>query len=707
MSEAQAFEPLQADLLQGLLAPPETQPPQQALGGGQEFASSKPVARIYIDSNLPQIDRLFDYLVPAQLDEAARPGVRVRVTFHGAQVTGWIRERVETSDSAVRLLPIRELISPLSLVSPEVFELAEALAQRTASLVSDTLRLALPQRVVSAEAPYILRPSKEAQPLEAPLPEPDQDFEPKPDFSAFDSYQNGPEFCQDLLEGAAARAVMMALPDHRGRGWEHLLATVLVATASTGRGALAVVPDYKSLDRLQEALEKLVPRKSFARLTSQDSPSDRYQEFLRVRRGQVRIVIGTRSAAYAPLANLGLVACWDDSDSNLVERKAPYSQIRDVLLVRAEQAGAAALLMAYTVSSESVRLLRTGWASFIAADRAQIRAATPRIMPTGDDYQLARDPLAALARIPSLAFETAQSALKEGPVLIQVARAGYLPALSCQRCYMPARCSLCRGPLGLPRGESLPQCGWCGHLVSVWACQDCGYDRWRTSLPGALRTAEELGKSFPGVQVISSSGENVKTRVGPEPALVVATPGAEPQAEGGYVAALLLDADRMLFFDSLRAPETALRRWLNAAALVRPFHQGGRVVITASQSAALEALIRWDPARFALWELGEREELGLPPAVRTAALTGSQRGVELFLSQLKLEDSVRVSGPVALADPEGFYEGEESDLYRAILFFSYGQAASVTRQLRAVRASLAAKNMGEPIQIRCDGLDIL
>ena len=442
----------------------------------------------------------------------------------------------------------------------------------------------------------------------------------------------------------------------------------------------------------------------------------------------VPIVIGTRAAAYAPVANLGLVVCWDDGDSSLVERRSPYCHARDVLLLRAQATDAAALFAGYAMSSESARLVRTRWASHVRAPRATVHEFSPRIFSTGNDYQLARDPLAAVARIPRLAFERARVALQHGPVLVQVARSGYVPSFSCQRCRMPARCNTCRGPLSLAVGASVPSCSWCGRLAQQWRCAECGYDQWRSGTVGALRTAEELGRAFRGVPVISSAGDHVRASVGAEPVLVVATPGAEPVAFGGYAAALLLDADSMLRFDSLRAPEAALRRWFNAAALVRSAAQGGVVVTTASPSPVEQALVRWDPTWFALYELDERSQIGLPPAVRTAAITGTEDDVQAFLAELNLPKGVRVTGPVPLdedyfahqsAGVESGGEGDISELspsgtedavpgdWRAILFFSYAQAPQVTHELRSVRAALSALKRVGAVQVRCDGLDVV
>ena len=520
---------------------------------------------------------------------------------------------------------------------------------------------------------------------------------------------------------------MTVLPGHLEHTWADVLATALAAAAASGRGAIAVVPTAKNLDLLEAALAERLPADSFVRLSSDSTPHTRYHGFVKVRLGQVPVVIGTRAAAYAPVANLGLVVCWDDGDSSLVEQRAPYCHARDVLLLRASAENTAALFAGFSMSSEAARLVRTRWASHVRAPRALVRDYSPRIFSTGSEFELARDPLAAMARIPHLAFEHARRALARGPVLVQVARSGYIPSFSCERCRMPARCGECSGPLSVASGSSVPSCSWCGHLAQQWRCSECGFTHWRYSAAGATRTAEELGRAFPNVPVISSAGDHVRASVGPEPALVVATPGAEPVAFGGYAAALLLDADKMLRFDSLRAPEAALRRWLNAAALVRPAALEGTVVTTASPSPVEQALVRWDPAWFARQELEERAQTGLPPAVRTAAVTGAEADVRAFMEEFlgssalpeRVREQLRIVGPVPL--DQGYFawsesleeDSEEAPVqgdWRTLMFFSYGIAQQVTRELRATRATIAAlkKNVGErPVQIRCDGLDVL
>ena len=342
-----------------------------------------------------------------------------------------------------------------------------------------------------------------------------------------------------------------------------------------------------------------------------------------------------------------------------------------------------------------------------------------RVVSTSDSFEQERDPLAGLARLPQRAWQSAKQALSHGPVLVQVARSGYAPSLACQRCREAARCTRCQGPLmetaGTRRsgtgsaagaaGTGILQCRWCGTAEPNFSCPTCGFRALRRVVVGAARTAEELGKAFPGVTVISSSGDHVKAEVPDRPALVVATVGAEPLAPSGYAAALLLDGDSLLRRESLRAGEDALRRWLNAAALVRPANDGGVVVVTAADPQTVGALVRWDPEGFAERELGLRQELGLPPAVRIASITGAQDAVGAFVAQLELPATVRVVGPAPL-DP-GHGPGTEEPDYRTLIFFPYAIGATVTTRLRSLKASNAAKRATAPVQVRCDGLDVL
>ena len=658
-------------------------------------AERLPVARIAVDVPLAHLDRPFDYLVPANLDQQAKPGVRVRVRFAGKLVDGYLLERVEASQHGGRLLPIQKVVSAEPVLAPEVAQAARAVADRYAGTLADVLRLAIPPRHAATEA---------ETPATAP-PGP-----PPPEPGGWADYPSGPGFLTALATGSAPRAVWNALP---GADWPDLLARAVQATLASGRGALVVVPDGRDVDRVAAAYQQRLGGDSeepdqadrYAVLVSEAGPAKRYRRWLAVRRGSARAVVGTRGAMFAPVADLGLVAVWDDGDDLHAEPRAPYPHVREVLGIRAHLTGAAALIGGFARTAEAQWLLDSGWARPLTADRATVRAAAPRVQPTGDDAELARDPAARTARLPSLAWRTARQGLEHGPVLVQVPRRGYLPALACERCRQPARCSHCAGPLALTDRQTIPDCRWCGRSAGSWCCPEWAWNRWRGQVVGVRRTAEELGRAFPAVPVRTSGRDGIIARVGPEPALVLATPGAEPVAEDGYAAALLLDGWALLARPDLRAGEETVRRWLNAAALVRPAARGGSVVVLAEAGQPpVQALVRWDPAGFAERELADRAALGFPPAARMASLRGVRRAVDEFLAQLgdQLPAGTQVIGPVPVAGTDPGAEPQE----RALLRVERSATGALATAVRAVLGSRSARKAADPVRVEFDPLEV-
>ncbi|MCW2502881.1 MAG: Primosomal protein, partial [Actinomycetia bacterium] len=375
--------------------------------GAQVAAAELPVAHVCVDLPLPHLDRPFDYLVPASADTQVVTGSRVRVRFAGQLVDGYVLGRSAESGHTGRLAFLDRALSGESVLSPEIAAAAREIAARTAGTLADVLRLAIPPRHARAEA----KPWPEA--AESPAV-------PGPEHWA--RYPAGGALLRGLREGRSPRAVWSALP---GEDWPARIAEAMAATAASGRGAVAVVPDARDLDRVGAALTAVLGEGRSVTLSADLGPEERYRRWLVVRRGNVLAVAGTRAAAFAPVRNLGLVVIWDDGDDLHAEPRAPYCHARETLLVRAQLAGAGALLGGFTRTCEAQLLVQTGWAQPVQAERAAIRAAAPRITPLGEDGQLARDAAASSARLPSVAWQAARSALAAGaPVLVQVPRRG-------------------------------------------------------------------------------------------------------------------------------------------------------------------------------------------------------------------------------------------------------------------------------------------
>ncbi|MCW2844518.1 MAG: hypothetical protein JWN22_2434 [Nocardioides sp.] len=644
-----------------------------------EPAAVDPVARVLVDVPLAHLDRPFDYSVPATMADAAVPGVRVKVRFAGQDVDGYVLERATSTDHTGTLAPLRRVVSAEPVLSAAVAALTADVAGRYAGTRSDVLRLAVPARHATTE-------KQPTTPAAAPAP-----FDHSAAAEAWRGHEPGAAFLRHLAEGGSPRAVWAAAP---ATDWPHLLAHAAAATYAGGRGALLCVPDGKDVARVDRALTAVLGPGHHVALTADAGPARRYADFLAVSRGARRVVVGTRAAGFAPVHDLGLLAIWDDGDDLHAEPRAPYPHTRETLLLRAEREGAALLVGGFARTVEGEYLLKSGWARELSPPRELLRERVTVGIAGASDGDLARDPLARASRVPRQVHEAIRTGLLTGPVLVQTPRAGYAASLACERCRMPARCTACSGPLALTSPTTPPACRWCGTVADAWSCPECGHRGLRAPVLGDARTAEELGRSFPSTRVRTSSGDTVLADVDARPAIVVATPGAEPVADGGYATVVLLDTWLMLGRTDLRTTEEAVRRWANAAALVRP---GGAVIAVGDPThPALQALVRWDLAGFAARETRERVEAHLPPASRLATITGSPGAVDDAVTLLEAPPAAEVLGPVATGDEESRVVVRVPRAHGPALSRALGdlQRLRSSRKLDAVRIQVDPPSIG-------------
>jgi primosomal protein N' (replication factor Y) len=173
---------------------------------------------VVVDTPLAHLDRPFDYLVPEAMDEAAAPGVRVRVRFAGKAVGGWLLERTDATEHGGKLAFLSAVVSAEQVLAPEIARLTRALADHMAGVLPDVLRLAVPPRHARVER----------EPPGSALPPP-----PVPDAAFWGRYAGGPGYLAALARGDAPRAVWTALP---GPDWPVELAAAVQATLAGGRG---------------------------------------------------------------------------------------------------------------------------------------------------------------------------------------------------------------------------------------------------------------------------------------------------------------------------------------------------------------------------------------------------------------------------------------------------------------------------------------
>ena len=511
-------------------------------------------------------------MVPERLSAIALAGVRVQVEFGSSVHEGLILERCESSPNAGKLKNLLGVLSIHPVATPETIELFRLVARRWAGAPYDIIRSAIPPRVASVDKEEFLKP---AEPEEKPLLNTSAQVIPK------------------ALLSRWVRAFWSMPACQRS---SQILAALVISRAEFGQ-VLLVVPDERNLLAVERELLHLVSADRIARLDGHNSRSDRYRDFLRVTKGVANIAIGLRGAIFTPLSEEATIIVIGESSQLLYEPRTPGWNVRDVALMRVTQSEVNLIFAGFSPSLEIGRLIDMGWLSMVSSQQRRSVIAAPQMQ--GE-------------LLPSKAFDVVRKALKDGPILFLVPRKGYGNAVLCKKCRNVATCN-CGGRLQQSGAGRSPQCVLCLADFPLWRCNWCQSDEIYIAARGIDRFVEEIGRSFPNVAVINSSGEHIVDSISRQSALVVATPGSEPDVEGGYGAVMLLEGIRFFGHSELRSAERAREQFFQSASLVSA---NGEFFSNRSHASDCGRSYRWNPAPMVRKELQERAEVALPPYYR-------------------------------------------------------------------------------------------
>ena len=601
------------------------------------------VARVLVESPVPRLDRLLDYAIPDRLIESVVLGGRVRVPLgRGSRlVDGYVIELGEQSLQGVVLADIDAVHGSIPVVTPALWKLVRTVADRNGGSASDVLRIAVPKRAVRIEKAFTI----ESRSLPSA----------KPGVRRFVPLDSG------VVESPAGATL---------RGF----AQVAELVAQSDGGVIVIVPDWRDLELMGRALHD-VPHVVW---DASGTPTERYARYLGVLSGQAKVVLGTRSAVYAPVDNLAHVIVVNESDPLLDEPLAPFVHVRDAAIVRQSIEGGDLTFASLTPSVEMSRYLDM---SFVERTSTSPRRAPVHLANDATDSEFA-----GKARIPTSAWRIVRDALERGPVLVQVARPGFTPAVVCAACRTPHRCARCRSPLaGTRDGASL--CRVCGNQPIGIECAHCGGRELAFSGVGSVRTADELGRAFAGTRVVLSDAEHRQLEIPRGKTLVVSTRGAEPIVAGGYEAVLIVDGDREVQRPGLRTTENCLRWWGTAAALTSD--TGSLVVANIEGGFGSQfATGHWDSIVEA--ELRDRRALGFPPATRSIAVVGSIPDLTAVRALPEVA-AHRILGPA-----------RTDKAHRIVILADYASSPST---IAAIRAHIVGST-SSTLRVHCDDLDV-
>jgi primosomal protein N' (replication factor Y) len=560
------------------------------------IAQSLPVAKIRVDSGVFHLDQLYDYIVPEKLSDSALIGVRVQLPFGGRETEGIITARVAHPDRAGELKAISKVLSPHAVATEATLTLIENAAQLYCCNPWDLIRSAIPPRVASVDKTLpVVQAARTTQRSAA-----------SPIFHTFSPY----------------------LPSHRQM-------VDLVHGVKKNGSVLIIAPDEHDVDQLVGVLSASFEN-VFA-LTSSLSREDRYRNFLELQRLPLSIIVGTRSAVFAPVNNLATVIIYKESSIDHCEVRSPGWNTSTIAKLRSDNEGVSLI---YTGFSPSLN-------SAYEIDQKKMKFVSQRFQVEARAFSPSEGAL-----LPGRIFSEIKKALNNGAVLFLAPRKGYGNALLCAHCRNVAHCD-CGGRLAVTSKSMAPTCVHCGASHPQWKCRFCGRDKQYLAGRGIDRAAEEISRAFPGYPVVISAGEVIKGSVESKPSLVLATPGAQPEIPGGYAAVVILDGMRFFSHTDINGQERARELIFETASLIQ---EKGRVLLVLDEvHPIVAALARWNVAPLLKRELAERDELQLPPYVASAvlvmdALTAPQilSGLKKALAEGRIPSSTRIYGPTVL-----------------------------------------------------------
>ncbi|MEY5024132.1 MAG: hypothetical protein RL569_1045, partial [Actinomycetota bacterium] len=428
-------------------------------------------ARVVVESTLLQLDREFDFLVPANLQGSIEFGQRVKFEIGRSKKahTGCVVDLPAQSEFATSELT--GLVDNVPVLTREILALARSVADRQCVALGEILKLAIPDHMPRTELAMAAETT-----LEFSLPDYPKLDKPLGQRSALLSFGRSIEFEDSIW------------PD-----WSALLINEAAQQLKVGKSAVIVVPEQDQVELLATLAQRSGIEQTIV-LGGKQRKAERFRAFQQLLAAESALVIGTRSAVYAPVKSLGLLAVIDDLDDSLREQGSPFTHVREVALMRATDARL--ILAANYRSVEVQRLVSIGYLT----DHT-IVSPPPRISFSE-----------AGLRVDESAFAAIKEKIEQGPVLVLLPRKGSSSAAYCGGCNQRLVCQRCGGSMWEPASGKF-ECRLCktGHT----SCKDCKSAIAKPGRTGSTRTVSELGRAFPQVAITEATADKKPAKILP------------------------------------------------------------------------------------------------------------------------------------------------------------------------------------------------
>ncbi|MHC1786721.1 MAG: primosomal protein N' [Christensenellales bacterium] len=523
-------------------------------------------AQVIIDIAHADVDRVFTYLIPEGLDLAA--GMRVSVPFGHQVKEGYVLGFSDSCDlEPARIRPVQDRLEDYPALLPPLVALAREMSAQAHCPLAETLRLMLPAQMrggrvkvktqkvarllvsgpafAAARAAQTRSPKRRllldlladgaAHPVEElrllvrdPLaslqvladsgvlrvteeellrsPYPDKP-QREPDHVLTPAQE---EVLQEILPALDRRQGAFLLQGVTGSGKTEVYIRAVRAALQKGLGAIVLVPEIVLTPQMVRWFRGRFDTDA-AVLHSRLSAGERFDEWRRIRQGQARVVIGARSAVFAPIENLGLIIIDEEHEASYVSDRMPAYDAREVALSRARREGAALLLASATPSILSFARARRGDCTLLEMPRRVNGLPMPEVSVVDMREELR---LGNKGMFSGLLLEKLDRCMAQGQqAMLFINRRGYAPSVVCRKCGHVMQCSACDVSLTYHAWDQMLHCHYCGGRSRLPAlCPGCGSPYLRTVGAGTQRVEEEVQKRYPDVALVRMDNDTTQLK---------------------------------------------------------------------------------------------------------------------------------------------------------------------------------------------------
>src|SRR4051812_2585111 len=427
---------------------------------------------------------------------------------------------------------------------------------------------------------------------------------------------------RDALHAAEHRTIL--IHGVTGSGKTEVYIQAIEEVVRFGRQAILLVPEIsltpQTVSRFRARFDRV------AVLHSHMTDVERHEHWRRIAKGQVEVVVGARSAIFAPTPNLGLIVLDEEHESTFKQETAPRYHARDVALRRAADQKVPLVLASATPSLESWQRAQRGESQLVQMPRRVLDRPMPAVQTIDLRNEIHnKNSRGAISRQLHRAMD---EALREGgQVILMLNRRGHSTYIQCPACGHSVVCPQCDLALTFHRHDNTAVCHYCDfHAVAPNSCAKCDFKGIRFSGLGTQKLEAEVRARFPDYPCVRMDTDSMRGRGSHEEALSAFRDGRHRILLGTQMIAKGLDfpnvtlvgvvnADTALHFPDFRAAERTFQLVTQVAGRTGRGPKGGRVLVqTLSPDApAIVAAVQHDLAAFAEKELPHREALGYPP----------------------------------------------------------------------------------------------